>query len=122
MSHEITGTIKKVFDTEKITNKFSKREFVIETTKEVGDKTYTETIKFQLINDQCTLIDGYTDGETLTVNFNIKGNEWEKDGKIIYFLNLEAWKIEGGEKKVDNSSQHPDEDIPPEDDTDEFPF
>ena len=30
----------------------------------------------------------------IKVSFNIKGNKWEKDGKISYFNNLDAWKFE----------------------------
>jgi uncharacterized protein DUF3127 len=30
----------------------------------------------------------------LKVSFNIKGRKWEKDGKVAYFTNLEAWRIE----------------------------
>ena len=28
------------------------------------------------------------------MNFNIRGRKWEKDGKVNYFSNLEAWRIE----------------------------
>ena len=26
--------------------------------------------------------------------FNIKGSKWEKDGKVNYITNLDAWRIE----------------------------
>ncbi len=35
-------------------------------------------------------------GIAIKVSFNIKGNRWEKDGKVNYITNLDAWKIESG--------------------------
>lgn len=131
MSFEITGTISEVFDTQEITASFSKREFVIEKTESGGTRTFTETIKFQLTNDRCDLIDPYTEGQEIKVHFNIKGRKWEKDGRTSYFTNLEAWRIEPiGEappKKIIN--QDPTDDfpeikaeIPPEVEEDDLPF
>jgi hypothetical protein len=31
----------------------------------------------------------------IEINFNVKGNRWEKDGKTQYITNLDAWKIWG---------------------------
>ena len=28
------------------------------------------------------------------MHFNIKGTKWEKDGKVSYFTNLDAWRVE----------------------------
>ncbi len=94
MNYEIIGVLIKKFDEYMITSTFTKKEFVIETRKEIGEKVFTENIKFQLVNDKCKLIDSFTEGEPIKVHFNIKGKKWEKDGKTSYFINLEAWKIE----------------------------
>ena len=59
MSYEITGVLTEVFQTKQITQSFLKREFVIEKTEHNGSRPFTETIKFQLINDRCDLIDPY---------------------------------------------------------------
>ena len=32
--------------------------------------------------------------EEVKISFNIRGRKWEKDGKVSYFTNLEAWRIE----------------------------
>jgi single-strand DNA-binding protein len=86
MSFEITGTLHKKFETEKKTESFSAREFVIE----IQDGNYPQVIKFQLVQDRCALLDDYTEGEPIKVHFDLRGREWS--GK--YFTNLNAWRLE----------------------------
>jgi hypothetical protein len=33
-------------------------------------------------------------GDEIKIYFNIKGSKWEKDGKVNYITNLDAWRIE----------------------------
>jgi Domain of unknown function (DUF3127) len=94
MSYELTGNLYQKFETQKISEKFSKREFVVEKKDSAGSFEFIDHVKFQLTNDKCNLIDKFNPGEELKVSFNIKGRKWEKDGKIAYFTNLEAWRIE----------------------------
>jgi single-strand DNA-binding protein len=88
MSLTIDGTVKAIFDTQTFDSGFSKREFVI-TTKE----QYPQDVKFEVVKDKCSLIDGYRVGQSLTVHFNVRGNEY--NGK--YYVNLQAWKIEAAQ-------------------------
>jgi hypothetical protein len=80
-------------DEQQITEKFKKREFVIE-----DDSTqYPQVISFQLVQDKCSLLDAFNVNDQITVNFNIKGREWTspKDKQVKYFNSLEAWKLSG---------------------------
>ncbi len=94
MSFEITGKLIEKFDTNRISESFQKREFVIETSEDKGDRTFTEQIKFQLTQDRCSLIENYNINDQIKINFDIKGRRWEKEGRVNYFTNLEAWRIE----------------------------
>ena len=85
MSLQLNGTVKAIFGTQTFDSGFAKREFVI-TTKE----QYPQDVKFEVVKDKCSLLDGYKVGQSLTVHFNIRGNEY--NGK--YYVNLQAWKIE----------------------------
>jgi single-strand DNA-binding protein len=89
MAMELEGTIFKKFDTQKVKDSFQKREFVIE----VSDGAYPQRIKMELTQDKCQLLDSYNEGDKIKVAFNIRGSEWQ--GK--YFVNLQAWKIEGAQ-------------------------
>ena len=86
MSFDITGKLIAKYDTEKKTEKFSVRNFVIE----INETQYPEFVKFQMTNDRCAFIDPYNVGDTIKVHFDLRGREWQ--GK--YFTNLNAWKIE----------------------------
>ena len=85
MSFEIEGNIHKIFDTEKKTDSFRAREFVIKT-----EGTYPQFIKFQLTQDRCDLVDKFQEGQQIKVHFDLRGREWNEK----YFTNLNAWRIE----------------------------
>ena len=48
-------------------------------------------MKFQLVQDKCSLLDQYQEGQKIKVSFDLKGREWQ--GK--FFTNLGAWRIDG---------------------------
>lgn len=93
MAFELTGKLIEKFDTQEISEKFKKREFVVEF-QENPNLSFSESIKFQLTQDRCNLMDNYQLGQDLKVSFNLRGRKWEKDGKVSYFTNLEAWRVE----------------------------
>lgn len=89
------GILYKKFDEQVIKN-FTKREFILLQQKEAGTFQWEEKIKFQLTKDNCNLLDNFDEGDLITVDFNIKGREWEnKQGETMFFNTLEAWKITG---------------------------
>jgi hypothetical protein len=45
------------------------------------------------MKDKCSMLDSFAVGDQVNVNFNITGKPYEKDGKTIYFTNLNAWKV-----------------------------
>ena len=94
MSYEAQGRIYNISETQKVSDKFQKREFVLELENEFKDITYKDYVKFQLTNDKCTLIDGMSVNDLVKVSFNLKGNMFEKEGKTMFFTNLNAWRIE----------------------------
>ena len=133
MSFEINGRLAEKFETQKVSDKFQKREFVLEI-KSTGATGYefVDLIKFQSTQDKCSLLDQFNIDDTIRVSFNLRGRKWEKDGQVSYFTNLEAWRIEKlpGESVDDdppvNSKQDdvPFPSNPPENDPgiDDLPF
>lgn len=100
MTLEITGKLVKKYDTQQVTQTFTKKEFVLELSDEINGKTYTNYAKMQLTQAKCDLIDKFSIGDNIKVSFNIKGSRYEKDGKESYFTNLEAWRIESAGGKA----------------------
>lgn len=94
MSFEISGKLIEKYDTQEVSATFKKREFVIEKSENNGGQVFTDQIKFQLTQNRCDILDPQQLGDEVKVTFNIRGRKWEKDGKVSYFTNLEAWRIE----------------------------
>ncbi len=94
MNLEITGKLVEKYDTQTVNDRFRKREFVIEVTEEVNGSSFTNFAKMQLVQNKTDIIDRFNVGDVLRVNFSIKGNRYEKEGKVSYFSNLDAWRIE----------------------------
>jgi hypothetical protein len=126
MAFEITGKIIDILPVNQVSDKFRKREFVIEKKETGGPAVFVDFIKFQLVQDKCDLINESYLNEEVKVSFNIKGNRWERDGKVNYFTNLDAWKIEKTSSQVRNQDNIPRstlEDVPPEnDEMSDLPF
>lgn len=113
MSYELTGKLVAKYDTMQKTATFKTREFAVEKTDDIGGRTISNFVKFQCVQDKTSIIDKVNIGDELKVHFNIKGTKWEKEGKVNYFTNLDAWKIEqvlhGGSDKsgTDNEYMEP---------------
>lgn len=91
MSFEVEGKLYKKFDTVQVKDTFRKRDMVLE----IESGAYTQLIKFQLIQDRCSILDDFSEGQDIKVHFNLKGRAWTgRDGNTSYFTNLEAWRIE----------------------------
>jgi len=96
MSLEVTGKLLVKYDAQQVSEKFKKREFVLELAEEINGNIYTNFAKMQLVQAKCDIIDRFNEGDTVKVSFNIKGNRWERDGKVNYITNLDAWRMEAG--------------------------
>lgn len=94
MSYEAQGRLTAVFDTVQRSEKFRTREFVIEVTEEIRDRTITNYVKFQLVQDRTTILDRFQVGDTVKVHFNLRGSRWERNGQVNYITNLDAWRLE----------------------------
>lgn len=81
---KVEGKIKLINDTQTFDSGFQKREFVVTTAEQ-----YPQDIKMELIKDKCGLIDTYNVGDEVSVDINLRGNEY--NGK--YYVNLQAWRI-----------------------------
>lgn len=86
--YQSTGKIKLISDLQSFPSGFSKREFVITTSED----RYPQDIKFETVKDKTAMLDNFSEGQEVTVSFDIRGNEY--NGK--YFVNLSCWRIEAG--------------------------
>lgn len=105
----IKGKLYEIFPTKQVSGTFQKREFVIEY---VENPKYPQYIKFELVQDNCGMVDSFKVGEDVDVSFDLTGRPWTNPkGEKTYFTTLRAWKLE----KSDGSAMVEDVDdfIPP---------
>lgn len=124
MSYEITGKLVAVFDIVQRTETFKTREFVIEKSEDIGGRIITNYVKFQCVQDKTAMVDRFSLGEEVKVQFNIKGTKWVKDGRENYITNLDAWRMETVklDQAAGGSSVNYNDMPPPADVVDDLPF
>lgn len=97
--HQLSGTVKEIFEEQTFGSGFNKREFVVTDEAE----KYPQDIKFECVKDNVELVNKLNKGDRINVTFDIRGREWQ--GK--YFVNLVAWKIEALEGSSSSSEPPP---------------
>jgi len=118
MNFEITGRLADKFETQIISDRFQKREFVLESKSSGANGfEYVDYIKFQTTQDKCSLLDQFNINDMVKVTFNLRGRKWEKEGQVSYFTNLEAWRIDMVQNEAksptsDSQNQIPEQDAP----------
>jgi hypothetical protein len=109
---KMKGVVKVIKPTQQVSEKFSKREFVV---TDSSDDKYPQDIMFELTQDKTSLLDSIMEGQDVLVSFNLRGREWKSpQGEVKYFNTLNAFKIDTNEvvpvATIDMSSD--DESLP----------
>jgi hypothetical protein len=103
MSFEITGKLIEKFDVFVVNDRFKKREFVLEIVDEGPNGSWTNYAKMQLVQNKTDILDRFKIGDNLKASFNIKGNRWERDGKVNFITSLDCWRLENATAEAGNS-------------------
>lgn len=132
MNMQVQGRIHTAFPAAQVTERFKKREFVLELD---AASRYPQLVLFQLTGDRCAALDEFGAGDTVSVEFSLRGREWKSPkGEIRYFNSLEVWSIEragdesgssaggGGAGGPGRRSQRAEDEPPPHTDDDQIPF
>ena len=69
---EVIGILKVKQDTVQVSEKFKKREFVIEF---ADNPKYPQTIQFQLVQDSCPILDQFNLDDKIRVEFDLRGRK-----------------------------------------------
>jgi hypothetical protein len=88
---DISGKLKIVNETKEYgTNGFRKREVVVTT-----EEQYPQDLMVEFIQDKCDLLNSYQAGQSVKIDINLRGREWESpQGEIKYFNSIQGWRIE----------------------------
>ena len=116
MAYEANGKVVQVFETRHVSEKFSKREFVIEI---ADNPRYPQVVSFQLTGDRCARLDSVGIGDIVRVEFSLRGREWKSpSGDVKFFNTLDCWKLDVKEK----GAPRPEPVVVTGDNSDDLPF
>jgi single-strand DNA-binding protein len=102
MAMEATGKLHTIFDTKQVSERFTKREFVLE----LVDGKFPQTVLFQVTGDRCASLDAFQVGDEVRIEFNLRGREWRSpQGDIRYFNSLDVWRIESARAASSTSAR-----------------
>jgi single-strand DNA-binding protein len=102
MAFDVVGKLHVAYETKQVSERFSKREFVIE----VADGKYPQFVSFQLTGDRVVALDEFRVGDQVRVTFNLRGREWRNpQGEVKFFNSLDVWKLEAA--RSTNESRGP---------------
>ena len=86
---QITGRLKFIGATQKVSASFKKREAVVTTNEQ-----YPQHILIEFNQEKCDVLNSYNVGDEVEVSINIKGKEWTNpQGETKYFNSIQGWKI-----------------------------
>ncbi|MEM9417350.1 MAG: DUF3127 domain-containing protein [Bacteroidota bacterium] len=120
---KVTGKLLEIKETQQVSDTFKKRSFVLEYAE---NPQYPEYVSFELIQERCSLLDGFQPGQEVEVSFNLKGRKWiNPEGETKYFNSLQAWRIEAGAQATSQApgGATPSQNTTPEaNEEDDLPF
>lgn len=106
----IIGKIKRITNLE-TKGDFRFRKLILETTEK-----YPQTVSIDFTQNNVGLLDDTfcKIGNHVEVFYNVRGREWEKEGKVLYFTTLNAWRVREYKEEVTTKDQAPDreDDLP----------
>lgn len=120
MSYEAKGRIESCGDVQRVTDKFSKREFTL-----TIDGKYPQLVRFETNGKALDAVTPLDVGQPATVHFELQGRRSAK-GQV--WNTLRAWKVEVEAPKSEEPPRHedppprPDRPRVPDDDTSDPPF
>lgn len=92
MKYEASGVVKEVCATQTFPSGFKKREAVIDIAEQ-GSKWPNE-IPFQVVKDRCSILDGFTKGDSVKVTFALNGRSFTGKGRVQRFVDVKILGIE----------------------------
>ena len=91
MGFKVRGTLHVINETQQVSARFTKREFVLH----IADGRYPQTVLFQATGDRVGALDAFKVGDEVEVEFNLRGREWTSPrGEVKYFNSLDVWSID----------------------------
>lgn len=115
----LKGVIKRIFDTQSVSDKFKKRELWLE---EQGEHAQTYCLEFH--QDACKVPDNFSPGDLVECHINLRGRYWSKSGREGVMNTLQCWKMtgQGGASIQQPKQTAAQQEVTAPNDSDDLPF
>jgi single-strand DNA-binding protein len=101
LSVELNGTLHEVYPTQQITDKFKKRDFILE----IPNGNYLQHIKCEATGNTCEKLDGVRIGSQVFAKCDLRGRIYQKkDGTKGQMNSLVAWEIKSEQAEYNEHS------------------
>lgn len=98
---ELSGTLHEVFPTQQITDKFKKRDFIIE----IPNGNYLQHIKCEATGNTCEKLNGLRIGSQIKAKCDLRGRIYQKkDGSKGQMNSIVAWQIDSEQASFNENS------------------
>lgn len=102
----LKGKISRIGEVKQLSGGAEKLNFIVET-----EEQYPQLIEVELFKHGVSLISGFSVGDQVTVDYNLRGREWiNPEGESKFFNTIQGWKL-----SASNAKDPIDEAIPPTD-------
>ena len=108
---KLQANVKSVGETVAVSEKFSKRELVVE----IPDDKYPQIVQFEATQDKCSLLDSIGAGQEVEITFALRGREWTNasgDTKVFNTLNLVRIEAVGAMPQPAQVAKEEDDSLP----------
>lgn len=97
----ISGRVVKVCDVETVSDKFAKKEIVVDTSSGTDRRENPVVVEFRRTtydgktNDRIALLDGVRVSDEVEIEVNVRGRRWQpkNGGDERFFVSLDGWKL-----------------------------
>ena len=104
----LKGKLIALGETKQVSDKFKKRDIVIETSGE-----YPQTILLELHQDKVSIGDTLNIGDNINCSYDLRGRKWTNpEGIDKYFNTITCWKIESDNPTKEESTESVTDDLP----------
>jgi len=88
---QIKGILDAIYDPVQVTPTFKRRNFSV---SYWDNPEQVEYLSFELLQERCKLLDPFKPGDTVIIQFHLKGRKWlDSNGGERYFNTLQAWNV-----------------------------
>ena len=118
---ELTGKILKIEELQQVSDNFKKQEVILFIENERNIE-WSDKVKIEFQQKQTDLVADLNKDDEVTISINIRGREWTKDDKTMYFNTIVGWRVEKLESATAEMPEFNAADMPPAPEDDTLPF